>query len=193
MKALRDKNADLADLEKILNPTDVKSSVMPRWQRKALQRSDSSTSNDRFIPTRRGNNLQDSFALLPDSQPKKRDAPQEGGKDDNLDTYTMLLRSEFLGSESHGGARRADDLTPTSPQRNLFRYKALPATRDENVAMSSLLQLVHGAFRAVQKSACCCPAPTAITFFPVAGAPMVPSDPAVGPPLLPAATSTTKS
>ena len=52
MKALRDKNADLADLEKILNPTDVKSSVMPRWQRKALQRSDSSTSNDRFIPTR---------------------------------------------------------------------------------------------------------------------------------------------
>jgi len=52
MKALRDKNADLADLEKILNPTDVKSAILPRWQRKALVRSDSSSSNDRFIPTR---------------------------------------------------------------------------------------------------------------------------------------------
>ena len=61
--------------------------------------------SDRFIPSRRGVNLQDSFALLPDAQPKKRDAPQEGNKDDNLDTYTMLLRSEFLGSEPHGGRR----------------------------------------------------------------------------------------
>ena len=90
--------------------------------------------SDRFIPSRRGVNLQDSFALLPDAQPKKRDAPQEGGKDDNLDTYTMLLRSEFLGSEPNG-ARRADDLLPASPQRNLFRYRAMPNSRaDENAA-----------------------------------------------------------
>ena len=90
--------------------------------------------SDRFIPSRRGISLQDSFALLPDSQPKKRDAPQEGGKDDNLDTYNMLLRSEFLGSEPHG-ARRMDELSPASPQRNLFRYRALPNSRaDENAA-----------------------------------------------------------
>jgi len=89
--------------------------------------------SDRFIPSRRGVNLQDSFALLPESQPKKRDAPQEGGKDDNLDTYTMLLRSEFLGSEHN--ARRTDELTPTSPQRNLFRYQIARSSRaDENAA-----------------------------------------------------------
>ena len=90
--------------------------------------------SDRFIPRRRESNLQDSFALLPDSQPKKRDAPQEGAKDDNLDTYTMLLRSEFLGSEPH--AVRRDELSPVaSPQRNLFRYKAMPSSRaDENAA-----------------------------------------------------------
>ena len=91
--------------------------------------------SDRFIPARRGVNLQDSFALLPESAPKKRDAPQEGGKDDNLDTYTMLLRQEFLGSESHG-ARRADDVVPSSPQRNLFRFRALNSSSraDENAA-----------------------------------------------------------
>ena len=91
--------------------------------------------SDRFIPSRRGQSLHESFALLPDSQSKKRDAPQEGGKDDNLDTYTMLLRSEFLGSEPHG-ARRVDDTSQASPQRNLFRYRAMPAwTRaDENAA-----------------------------------------------------------
>ena len=91
--------------------------------------------SDRFIPSRRGVNLQDSFALLPDSQAKKRDAPQEGGKDDNLDTYTMLLRSEFLGSDTNGG-RRTDELSPAvSPQRNLFRYRAMPNSRaDENAA-----------------------------------------------------------
>lgn len=93
------------------------------------------TYSDRFIPSRRvGHSLQESFALLPDAQPKKRDAPQEGGKDDNLDTYTMLLRSEFLGSEPHGG-RRSDELAPASPQRNLFRYRAMPSSRaDENAA-----------------------------------------------------------
>eukprot|EP00900_Chrysochromulina_parva_P022797 jgi/Chrpa1/5150/Chrysochromulina_OHIO_Genome00014777-RA len=100
----------------------------------SARKSPSSAYSDRFIPSRRGVNLQDSFALLPDSQPKKRDAPQEGAKEDNLDTYTMLLRSEFLGSESNG-ARRADELAPTSPQRNLFRYRALPSSRaDENAA-----------------------------------------------------------
>lgn len=94
--------------------------------------------SDRFIPSRRvGHSLQESFALLPDSQPKKRDAPQEGaGKDDNLDTYTMLLRSEFLGSEPPSG-RRSDELSPSSPQRNLFRYRAMPSSRaDENAAYS---------------------------------------------------------
>ena len=91
--------------------------------------------SDRFIPSRRGINLQDSFALLPESQPKKRDSPQDGGKDDNHDTYTMLLRYEFLGSEPHG-SRRADELLPTSPQqRNLFRYRPTPVSRaDENAA-----------------------------------------------------------
>ena len=90
--------------------------------------------SDRFIPSRRGMNLQDSFALLPDQQPTKRDAPQEGAKDDNLDTYTMLLRSEFLGSEP--GARRTDELSPVnSPQRNLFRYQTMRNSRaDENAA-----------------------------------------------------------
>ena len=93
--------------------------------------------SDRFIPSRRGINLQDSFALLPDSQTKKRDTPQEGAKDDNLDTYTMLLRSEFLGSEPIGG-RRSDDFAPTSPQRNLFRFRALPSTRAEENAAYAL-------------------------------------------------------
>ncbi len=97
--------------------------------------------SDRFIPARRrGVALQESFALLPDSrEAKKRDAPQDGGKDDNLDTYTMLLRSEFLGSEPHAARGRAgDDLAPASPQRNLFRYRAMPSSSraDENSAFA---------------------------------------------------------
>ena len=68
-------------------------------------RTPGSAYSDRFIPSRRGTNLQDSFALLPDSQPRKRDAPQEGAKDDNLDTYTMLLRSELLSEVTHTGRR----------------------------------------------------------------------------------------
>lgn len=91
--------------------------------------------SDRFIPARRrGVDLEESFALLPTSQPKKRDAPTEGGKDDNLDTYTMLLRSEFLGSEERHG-RPAEGVAAGSPQRNLFRYRNVPAPRaDENAA-----------------------------------------------------------
>ena len=110
--------------------TPTADSRMPTSARKG-----SNQYSDRFIPSRRGVNLQDSFALLPDSQPKKRDAPQEGGKDDNLDTYTMLLRSEFLGSEPPGG-RRSDELSPASPQRNLFRFRmGMPNARaDENAA-----------------------------------------------------------
>ena len=92
--------------------------------------------SDRFIPSRRGVNLQDSFALLPDSPPKKRDAPQEGGKDDNLDTYTMLLRSELLGDDPQGARRPDEHAPPQSPQRNLFRYRTTPAPRDENAAFA---------------------------------------------------------
>ena len=92
--------------------------------------------SDRFIPSRRGVNLQDSFALLPDSPPKKRDAPQEGGKDDNLDTYTMLLRSELLGDDPQGARRPDEHAPPQSPQRNLFRYRSQPAPRDENAAFA---------------------------------------------------------
>jgi hypothetical protein len=93
--------------------------------------------SDRFIPSRRGVNLQDSFALLPDSPPpKKRDAPQEGGKDDNLDTYTMLLRSELLGDDPQGARRPDEHAPPQSPQRNLFRYRTQPAPRDENAAFA---------------------------------------------------------
>ena len=48
--------------------------------------------SDRFIPSRRGVNLQDSFALLPDSPPRRaRDTPQDGAKDDNLDDLAKLL------------------------------------------------------------------------------------------------------
>ena len=92
--------------------------------------------SDRFIPSRRGVNLQDSFALLPDSPPKKRDAPQEGGKDDNLDTYTMLLRSELLGDDPQGARRPDEHAPPQSPQRNLFRYRSQPVPRDENAAFA---------------------------------------------------------
>ena len=92
--------------------------------------------SDRFIPSRRGVNLQDSFALLPDSPPKKRDAPQEGTKDDNLDTYTMLLRSELLGADPQTARRPDDHAPPQSPQRNLFRYRAMPSPRDENAAFA---------------------------------------------------------
>ena len=75
--------------------------------------------SDRFIPSRRGVNLQDSFAMLPDSPPRKRDAPQDGTKDDNLDTYTMLLRSELLGSESLGVNVRLGDGLVTIPSIEL--------------------------------------------------------------------------
>lgn len=98
-------------------------------------RRDQGSYSDRYIPSRRGVNLQDSFALLPDSQPQKRDTPQEGAKDDNLDTYTMLLRSELLGNDGHGN-RRLDELTPERQQRNLFRFRTLPVSRDENAAFA---------------------------------------------------------
>ena len=111
----------------------------PRSQPGSASRSQpgsASSYSDRFIPSRRGVNLQDSFALLPDSQPRKRDAPQEGAKDDNLDTYTMLLRSELLSDVTLSGRRGGglDDLTPERAQKNLFRYRTLPAARDENAA-----------------------------------------------------------
>lgn len=90
--------------------------------------------SDRFIPSRRGVNLQDSFALLPDSPPKKRETPQEGLKDDNLDTYNMLLRSEFLGADS-GGRRRTDESCPLlTAKSNLFRYRSVPLAWDEGAA-----------------------------------------------------------
>jgi cell division cycle 20-like protein 1 (cofactor of APC complex) len=107
---------------------------MPESRPSAARKQQQQQYSDRFIPSRRGINLQDSFALLPDSQQKKRDAPQEGAKDDNLDTYTMLLRSEFLGSEPNSG-RRGDEMSPVSPQRNLFRYRLTQGSRiDENSA-----------------------------------------------------------
>lgn len=92
--------------------------------------------SDRFIPSRRGVNLQDSFSLLPDSRPSKPDAPNEGAKDDQLDTYTMLLRSELLSDVTRGARRGSglEDLTPERAQKNLFRYRTMPATRDENAA-----------------------------------------------------------
>ena len=102
-------------------------------------RTPGSSYSDRFIPSRRGTNLQDSFALLPDSQPRKRDAPQEGAKDDNLDTYTMLLRSELLSEVTHTGRRGTgglDDLTTDRAQKNLFRYRTVPTARDENAAFA---------------------------------------------------------
>eukprot|EP00965_Chrysotila_dentata_P196969 6177921-Pleurochrysis_carterae.AAC.1 len=91
--------------------------------------------SDRFIPTRRGVNLQDSFALLPDSPPKKRETPQDSVKDDNLDTYAMLLRSELLGSDEQGMSK-AERVSPIRPQRNLFRYRTVPPAWDENSRFS---------------------------------------------------------
>lgn len=91
---------------------------------------------DRFIPSRRGTNLQDSFALLPDSPPaRKRDTPQDGAKDDNLDTYQMLLRSELLGGEPQG-RRKSDEVAPASPQRNLFRFRTMSSSRDDAAAFA---------------------------------------------------------
>ena len=87
MKALRDKNADLADLEKILNPTDVKSSVMPRWQRKALQRSDSSTSNDRFIPTRSAIDFDQAGHVMSSSE---NSSSSEGESDESKEARQVL-------------------------------------------------------------------------------------------------------
>ena len=86
---------------------------------------------DRFIPSRRGTSLQDSFALLPDSPlSRTRDTPQDGAKDDNLDTYQMLLRSELLGGEPQQ-RRKSDEMTPTSLQGNLFRYRSVMQLRDD--------------------------------------------------------------
>ena len=107
------------------------------------------TYSDRFIPSRqRGVPLHDSFALLPDSPgaaPKKRDSPQTVGssdaasKDDNLDTYSMLLRSELLGPDqlpSPSYRSLGADQQPSPQQRNLFRFRASPTARDENAAFS---------------------------------------------------------
>jgi cell division cycle 20-like protein 1 (cofactor of APC complex) len=107
------------------------------------------TYSDRFIPSRqRGVPLHDSFALLPDSPgaaPKKRDSPQTVGssdaasKDDNLDTYSMLLRSELLGPDqlpSPSYRSFGADQQPSPQQRNLFRFRASPTARDENAAFS---------------------------------------------------------
>ena len=42
----------------------------------------------------------------------------------------MLLRSEFLGSELGSNVRQNNELSPAgSPQRNLFRYRALQHSR----------------------------------------------------------------
>ena len=103
MKALRDKNADLADLEKILNPTDVKSSVMPRWQRKALQRSDSSTSNDRFIPTRSAIDFDQAGHVMSSSENSSSDESDESRE----------ARAAFVGAAielEEGDAGDDDDL-----------------------------------------------------------------------------------
>ena len=98
MKALRDKNADLADLEKILNPTDVKSSVMPRWQRKALQRSDSSTSNDRFIPTRSAIDFDSAGHVMSSSENSSSDESDESRE--ARAAHADRLRSGLLDADS---------------------------------------------------------------------------------------------
>lgn len=105
---------------------------------------------DRFIPARRGINLQEGFALLPDSPPRPREpgsssasggnAGDAPGRED-LDTYSMLLRSELLGDEpaSHSGAfRRGEgpDLMSPSANTNLFRYRVSPSPRDGSLPFS---------------------------------------------------------
>ena len=51
----------------------------------------------------------------------------------------MLLRSELLSDVTHTGRRGSgglDELTPERAQKNLFRYRTLPASRDENAAFA---------------------------------------------------------
>lgn len=102
---------------------------------------------DRFIPARRGINLQEGFALLPDSPPKPRESPSGGGvsentRDDNLATYSMLLRNELLVDESPApcSVRRRSDggaglISPTA-NTNLFRYRVTPSPRDGSLPFS---------------------------------------------------------
>jgi cell division cycle 20-like protein 1 (cofactor of APC complex) len=108
---------------------------------------------DRFIPARRGINLQEDFDLLPDSPPRAREpassaggghAGDAPGRDESLDAYTMLLRSELLGDEpaSHSGSHRRGECSSaagvSNPQANgnLFRYRVPPSPRDASLPFS---------------------------------------------------------
>ena len=110
---------------------------------------DSVEYSDRFIPSRRGTNLQEGFALLPDSPPTARanvngeTSAETALRDDNLDTYNVLLRSELLGDEAAApSVYRCQEhlstglLSPPS-NNNLFRYRVSPSPRDSSLPSST--------------------------------------------------------
>eukprot|EP00742_Colponemidia_sp_Colp-10_P003254 GILJ01003464.1.p1 GENE.GILJ01003464.1~~GILJ01003464.1.p1 ORF type:complete len:474 (-),score=48.75 GILJ01003464.1:104-1525(-) len=95
--------------------------------------------SDRFIPSRSASNLITGFSLLEDAE-KRPQTPNESAKDDNLVTYSALLRSELLGLESPRSEKGDESRIPSSPSgvnRNLFRYKFADRIKDtENNAFS---------------------------------------------------------
>mmetsp|Transcript_7431 Transcript_7431/g.19320 ORF Transcript_7431/g.19320 Transcript_7431/m.19320 type:complete len:495 (-) Transcript_7431:239-1723(-) len=101
--------------------------------------------SDRFIPSRRGGNLQASFALLPDEQARKahnarnanNEAESSESKEPVLDAYSLLLKSELLGCDALAMEKGLGDRGPASPlQKNLFRFKSSRPGRDENAPYS---------------------------------------------------------
>jgi cell division cycle 20, cofactor of APC complex len=85
---------DLADFESMISlDNPIKSSVMPRWQRKQQQQS-SSDSADRFIPSRSGSDLENSQHLF------LGDRSAEDSK--TTSDHQKLIASEISGHDDNG-------------------------------------------------------------------------------------------
>ncbi|KAJ7539437.1 hypothetical protein O6H91_11G092700 [Diphasiastrum complanatum] len=104
-----------------------------------------STYSDRFIPSRSSSNFT-GIGWLEKSPSGTSPAPGTDAREDGSAAYTMLLRSELLGSDaghfspsapekSNGLLARDQTGSPLSPAKNLFRFKSDP--RSSAVALWS--------------------------------------------------------
>mmetsp|Transcript_2387 Transcript_2387/g.8792 ORF Transcript_2387/g.8792 Transcript_2387/m.8792 type:complete len:487 (+) Transcript_2387:3-1463(+) len=82
--------------------------------------------SDRFIPSRAGSNLQQGF--LEPSDAGASNGMHTSEREDAAAAYSTLLKTELLGQPASPNAQKGlagltDQRSPTSPSRNLFRFK----------------------------------------------------------------------
>ena len=136
MSALHDSNRanKIASLEDILNPKDVQSSVLPRWQRKAMARSDSNSS-DRFIPNRSEIDFEGARHNMHDRRGEAAKADECDSDAENAAKRDAALKAGLLSGGSLDDGEGSRVLAYESPRGEGFggRVAAPPRRGDADI------------------------------------------------------------